>query len=80
MDINIVYNKIIKKLEDSNNLDIISNLEAASAGAATGSEGLVLTGGYLFDLKYNNPGVYELLKEQIVEYLKYCKQHGIIIK
>lgn len=80
MDINIVYNKMIEKLRASNNLDVITELENSAAGAATGGEGLALTGKYLFDLKHNNPSVFKLIKEQITEYLDYCKQNGLIIK
>ena len=80
MDINIVYNKIIEKLRASNNLDVIAELENSDAGAATGSEALMATGFYLSSLKRNNPSAYELIKEQIKEYLNYCKQNGLIIK
>lgn len=80
MDINIVYNRMIEKLRASNNFDVLEELENSDAGAATGSEGLALTGKYLFDLKYHNPSVYELIKEQIKEYLTYCEQNGLIIK
>jgi len=80
MDINIVYNEMIEKLKASNSLDVISALENSAAGAATGSEALMSTGFYLSSLKQNNHLVYELIKEQIKEYLKYCKQNGLIIK
>jgi hypothetical protein len=80
MDINIVYNKMMEKLRASNNLDVIAELENSDAGAATGSEALMATGFYLSSLKHSNPFVYELIKEQIMEYLNYCKQNGLIIK
>ena len=80
MDINIVYNKMIEKLKAYNNLDVIADLENSDAGAVTGSEALMATGYYLSSLKRNNPLVYELIKEQIMEYLEYCKKNGIIIK
>lgn len=79
MDINIVFNKMIEKLRASNNLGVTAELENSVAGAATGGEGLALTGKCLFDLKYNNPSAYELIKNQIKEYLNYCKQNGLII-
>jgi hypothetical protein len=80
MDINIIYDKMIEKLKESKKLDVIAELENSDAGAATGSEALMATGFYLSSLKNDNPLVYELIKEQILEYLKYCKQHGLIIK
>ncbi len=80
MDINVVYNKMIDKLRASNNLEVLTELENSVAGAATGSEALMATGFYLEGLKNKKPLVYELLKEQIKEYLNYCKQNGLIIK
>ncbi len=80
MDINAVYDKIVDKLKASNNLDVLVEIENSDAGAATGSEALMATGFYLASLKNNNPVAYELIKEQISEYLKYCKENGLIIK
>lgn len=80
MDINLVYNKIIEKLEASDNQNIIAELEKSSAVATTGSEVLMSSASYLLNLKYNNPSVYELIKEQINDYLIYCKENGLIIK
>ncbi len=80
MDINIAYNKMIEKLRASNSLDVITKLENSDAGAATGSEALMATGFYLVSLKHNNPSAYELIKEQIKEYLNYCNQNGLVIK
>jgi hypothetical protein len=79
MDINIVYDEMVEKLKASNNLNVLKELENSDVGAATGSEALSMTGFYLSSLKNNNPSIYELLKEQIIEYLKYCKRNGIII-
>ena len=80
MDINIVYNTIIEKLKASNNNDVIAELESSFAGAATGSEALMSSACYLSNLKQNKPLVYELIKEPIEDYLKYCKDNGLIIK
>lgn len=80
MDINIVYNKMIEKLRVSGNLDTIRDIENSAIGAATGSESLMLTGGYLVKLKDSNHFVYELIKEEIDEYLKYCRHNGLIIR
>ena len=80
MDINNIHSTIIENLKVSNNLEVINGLENAMAGASTGSEGLGLTGKYLYDLKKNNPVVYRLIKEEIKEYLTYCKQNGLFIK
>jgi hypothetical protein len=80
MDINLVYNKIIEKLKASDNLNVVAELENFIASAATGSEALMASAFYLSSLKHNNSSVYELIEEQIKEYLKYCKQNGLIIK
>ena len=80
MDINLVYSKIIEKLEASNNQNVIAELENSSAGAATGSEALMSSASYLSNLQHDNPLVYELIKELIKDYLKYCKENGLIIK
>jgi len=79
MDINIVYNKILDTLTVSENVKVLTDLKNVDAGAVTGTEALMATGFFLSGLKHNNPLVYELLKEQIIDYLKYCKQNGIII-
>jgi hypothetical protein len=76
----MVYNKMIEKLKMSNRLDVIEELENSAVGAATGGEGLALTGKYLLNLKCNNPLVYELIKDPILEYLNYCKENGFIIE
>lgn len=80
MDINIVYNRIVEKLKASNNQNILEELEGSLAGAATGSEALMSSASYLSKLKYNHPSVYELIREQIKDYIDYCKQNGLIIK
>ena len=79
MDINIIYNKIIEKLESSNHSELITELENSSASAVTGSEGLIATGSYLLKLKKDNPLVYNLIEKEIKDYRKYCKQNGIIL-
>jgi len=79
MDINVVYNKMIEKLKVSNNQDVIIEIKNSAIGAATGSEALMLTGFYLLRLKQNNPLVYQLIKEEIKKYLKYCNENGLII-
>ena len=80
MDINLVYNNIIEKLEASNNQDVIEELQSSLASAATGSEALMSSASYLLNLKHNNPLVYELIKELIKDYQKYCKENGLIVK
>ena len=80
MDITELYNTIIERLNKSGHQAIATDLDNLTAAAATGGEGLESTGGYLFDLKKNNPLVYESIKELIAEYLKYCRRNGIIIE
>ncbi len=77
---NIVYNKIIEKLEASNNRNVITELKSSIAGAATGSEALMSSAFYLLNLRHSNPYVYKLIKEQIKEYHKYCEENGLTIK
>lgn len=79
MNITALYATIIERLNESGNKDIVEHLDNLVGSAVTGSEGLGLTGKYLFDLRKNNPLVYEGLKPLITEYLKYCNQNGIII-
>lgn len=59
---------------------MISALNNSSAGAVTGSEGLMLTGSYLLSLRDTDPMVFDLIKEEVSKYLKYCKQNGLIMK
>lgn len=80
MDITELYNTIIERLNKSGHQAIVTDLENLTAAAATGGEGLESTGGYLLDLKKENPLVYESIKELIAEYLKYCRRNGIIIE
>jgi hypothetical protein len=79
IDINIIYNEIIEKLQISNNAIIISELEKSAAGAVTGSEALMGQGAYLLSLQYNEPLVFKIIEPQINSYLNYCKQNGLII-
>mgnify|MGYP001427366428 CR=1 FL=1 len=80
MDINEVYIRMIEKLKAHNWQDIVTIIENLNAGATTGSEALMTTGHYLMGLKYTNPSTYELIKGEISDYLKYCKNNGITIK
>ena len=80
MDIDVIYERILEKLVILDELEIIDKLELSSAGAATGSEALMLTGSFLSNLKHNNSYLYTQLKEEIWEYLDYCKKNGLIIK
>jgi hypothetical protein len=79
MDVNIIYNKIVEKLEHSDSKEIITGLENCMASATTGSEALMLSASYLHDLKNNNPKIYTLIKNDVKDYLKYCKLKGLII-
>lgn len=80
VDINIVYDGMIEKLRSANKIDVITGLNNSNAGAVTGSEGLMLTGSYLLSLRDTDPMIFELIKEEISKYLKYCRQIGLIIK
>lgn len=79
MDITEIYNKIIERLNKSGHGNASAVLERLLDAAATGGEGLESTGGYLFALKKDNPPAYELAKDLISEYIKYCRKYGIII-
>ena len=79
-EIDIIYNEIIDKLKASNNAVIIKELENSSAGAVTGSEGLMNAGAYLLSLKYDNHSVFKLIEKPINAYLEYCKKNGLIIR
>jgi hypothetical protein len=80
MDINTIYLEIIDRLKAANYEYIIDDLEKASAGAFTGSEGLLATGYYLANLKTNNPQVYQIIEVQIGAYIDHCKKRGLIIR
>jgi len=79
MNITELYNTIIERLNKSGHETIATDLENLLAAAATGGEGLSSTGRYLFDLKRNNQIAYKTIEDLIADYLKYCKQNGIII-
>lgn len=79
MDITQTYNAIIETLNKSGFEKVSADLSKLLAAAATGGEGLESTGGYLFDLRKNNPAAFESVKILIGEYLTYCKQNGLII-
>lgn len=80
MDVNLIYDKMIQKLNGSNNQKTIEDLENLVAHGSTGSEVLLATGFYLANLKCNNPDTYDLIKAEIIAYLNYCKENGLIIK
>ena len=79
MGITELYNLIIEKLNKSGYATIAEDLERLLAAAATGGEGLSSTGKYLFDLQAKNYEAYDLIKDLIAEYLKYCRRNGINI-
>jgi hypothetical protein len=79
MGITELYNLIIEKLNKSGYETIAEDLERLLAAAATGGEGLSSTGRYLFDLQAKKHEAYDLIKDLIAEYLKYCRRNGINI-
>jgi hypothetical protein len=80
MDVDIIYNTIKERLNQSSFFEIVRDLDKLLAAGATGGEILSSTGRYLFNLKKNEPFAYKIINEEIAEYLKYCEQSGIIIK
>jgi hypothetical protein len=80
ININLIYDSIISKLKSSNYLDVIGSFEDSSAGAATGSEALMEQGSFLLSLRHSNPSAYKLIEDEVIEYVNYCKQHGLIIR
>jgi hypothetical protein len=79
MDIDIVYNEIVEKLKTTNNQNVLVGLENSLAGAATGSEALMSSASYLLSLKHSHRHIYDLLRDQIKDYLKYCRENGLAI-
>jgi len=79
MDITALYNTIIERLNRSGYETVTADLEELLAASATGGEGLSSTGRYLFDLQTKNYNAYNIIKDLIVEYLKYCRRSGVII-
>jgi hypothetical protein len=80
LDIDLIYTRIIERLKETNKQSIIDALANSGAGAATGGEVLSMTGRYLAELRQTDPEVYEFLRPEITEYLRYCKLSGVIIK
>ena len=79
IDINLVYDTLIDKLREANELSVIEEIKNSSAGAVTGSEALGMQGSHLVSLKYSNPTAFKLIEQEVNKYLKYCEQHGLII-
>lgn len=76
------YQKILKVAE--NNLqnefpEIFENIKNCIISGSTGGEIISRVGKYLKDLQFINVDAYNLIKEDIVNYLLVCKQNGIII-
>ncbi len=80
IDINKVYNSIVEKLKGSNNGEVILELGKSSAGAATGSEALMMQASYMLSLKKLHPGVFKIIEDEIGSYLNYCHNHGLYPK
>jgi hypothetical protein len=80
IDINLVYDTLINKLREANQLTVFEGIENSSAGAVTGSEALGMQGSHLVSLKYSNPTAFKLTEQEVIKYLEYCKQHGLIIR
>jgi hypothetical protein len=78
-DINLVYNEIVEKLKASNNYSVVGDLEHMISSAATGGEALSSSAFYLKHLIEKDPGAYQLIREQVNQYLDYCKKNGLII-
>jgi hypothetical protein len=79
LDINLVYDTLINKLREANQLAVIEGIEKSPAGAATGSEALGMQGSHLVSLRYVNPTAFKLIEQEVIKYLKYCEQQGLII-
>ncbi len=80
MDFNSVYNKIVEKWRVTGHEHLIKELELCSRGAATGGEGVAMTGKFLKDLKIKNINAYNDVKDLIKEYLILCSEWGTDIR
>jgi hypothetical protein len=80
IDFNIIYTKIVEALKANNYTKEIVGIESSSAGVVTGGEALMNQAGYLVSLKHSNPSAFRLVQDEVREFLKYCRQQGLIIE
>lgn len=80
IDINSIYNLIVEKLRNSNHSEVILELEKSNAGAATGSEALLMQASYLLSLKKLQPLIFKIIEDEIKNYIKFCEKNGLFPK
>ncbi|MCR5861193.1 hypothetical protein LRS05_03110 [Flavobacterium sp. J372] len=77
------YQKILHVSEDrlrSKFPEIVDGIKDCIISGSTGGEIIFNVGGYLSDLKFNNPEAYVTIEKEISSYLKMCKENGIFFK
>ncbi|MBI5372667.1 MAG: hypothetical protein HZA79_11660 [Sphingobacteriales bacterium] len=79
MNLNDILERIRKKCREQNCIDVINEIDLRIESGSTGSEITAMVGKYLVDLKQLNSALYKSLENEILYYLQYCKEYGIII-
>ena len=80
MDLGEIFNQIKEHWATSGRFELITKLEEAPNGAATGGEALSLYAGFFLKLKENNPKAFNEIAHLVDEFAKECAAHGTMIK
>ncbi|KGO92191.1 hypothetical protein [Flavobacterium subsaxonicum] len=76
------YQKILNVSESKLQLrfsDVVENIKDCIISGSTGGEIISKVGKYLKDLKFTDIEAYLVIENDIITYLKTCKENGIII-
>jgi len=74
-----IYQAIVSKWAAANHHEAVKALQDAPRGAATGTEGLLMMLEYLTGITQDHPELIDIVRDEMVELVVYCKGHGIIV-
>lgn len=78
MDYQKILKKAVDKLQDKFP-QVVEDIEDCISSGSTGGEIISSVGKYVKDLEFKNNEAYNILKNEIQEYLQLCKKNGRII-
>jgi hypothetical protein len=75
-----VYDEIKNKLSINGFSNRALELDNSAVSASTGSEAVCLQGKYLIDLEMTDSVAFNLVKEEIADFIQLCKKVGLFIR
>jgi len=80
MEFGQILDQIRQRFLEEELYELIVKLDEAPRGAATGTEGMALIGGFLLRLKETDTNAFNKIKDLVDEYVKLCAKYGLTLR